>query len=105
MTDTFNVTATPSWDPATPVDPGTVLTVTIAGDDVHTVTETQQLTVTLTIAVADDLVTTETLTVPLPVAKTTSTHESVVIATVTDDDPTTRAWTVDPGGLSATATA
>jgi hypothetical protein len=98
MTDTFNVTA--ALSPANPTT-GQAITVTISGDDVHTVTSTGSISVTLHLEAADGA--TDDLVVTAPYQKITTTHESVKMVGVTDS--TGRVWTVDAGGLKATAVA
>ncbi len=104
MTDTFNVTAAydkPSYNQ------GSVMTVTITGNDVLTQTTTTQQqsgVLTLTITAADGATT--TITVPaatVNVSTTTSTPQSVKIAAVTDTSG--RTWAIAANGLSMTATA
>lgn len=102
MSDQFNVTATPSW-PSTPVAAGTALKVSITGNDVQTTVQSSNVTVTLNLLAADGA--TGTVQVPLTLAKTITTPESVVIASVTDTDSPTRTWTVAADGLSASAVA
>lgn len=98
MTDTFNVTA--ALTPANPTT-GQAITVTISGDDVHTDTVAGTIEITLHLSAADGV--TKDITVSAPYQEVTTTHESVMLIGVTDS--TGRVWTVDPGGLKATAVA
>lgn len=99
MSDQWDVTA--QLD-KTSYNVGDRMTLTITGGDVLTGPVTVNLSGTINIVSADGA----TTTVPLPSAPitgTTTTPESVKIASVTDSSG--RVWTVAPDGLSATATA
>ena len=103
MTDTFNVTA--AFDKAS-YNAGDTMKVTITGDDVLTqqVQTTQTETVTVSIVAADGATTTVgPVSAPVVTTTTTTTHESVKIASI--GDASGRTWTVDPSGLFATAVA
>ena len=84
MTDTFNVTA--AFDKAS-YNAGDTMKVTITGDDVLTqqVQTTQTETVTVSIVAADGATTTVgPVSAPVVTTTTTTTHESVKIASIVD---------------------
>jgi hypothetical protein len=100
MSDQFNVTA--AITPANPTT-GDHLTLTISGDDVHTVTQPGTIgPLTLSLQAADGA-TTSIKVASVPFNLVTTTHESVKITGVTD--PSGRVWMPAADGLTATATA
>lgn len=106
---TFNVVAT--WD-KTNYAPGDIMTGTISGDDVHTITTIVDETVGPVIVPVKSedgdtwSVTLDSKTIPVP--HTTTTHDSVVIDTsvpIVDNGPNPLHWVVSANKLSITATA
>lgn len=98
MTDQFNVTA--AFDKPT-YAVGDVMKLSITGDDVHTDVQNVPITGTMNFVASDGA--TGNASFSGQMSKQVATHESVKITSVTDTDG--RTWTVDPGGLFATATA
>lgn len=108
----MTINATGTWDKAGPYSPGDVITGTISGDDVHTVTTIVNETfgpVIVPVKAEDSdtaTVTFDAKTVAVPV--TTTTKDSVVIDTsvpIVDNGPNPKKWVVSANKLSITATA
>lgn len=103
MADSFSGVSV-SFD-KTSYNTGDTITMTLAGEDVLTTSQSVALSGTISLLAADGSTTTINFPSGSTVTTTTATNESTKIASVADTENAARVWTIAANGLTATATA